>query len=279
MSGPDALHGEMPGFPFPGRPGGEHDEPLLDMILDRRPLPPGAPPEAHDLARLLAVLAGPAEPGELAGEAAARVAFSRLSPASVSPAARRPARSRRSARYGSRRPTRHGSPRPARRRARPARGRVGLATALVVAVAGLGAVAAYVGVLPGPIQLIAHVAVGAPAPHPDVLPSPAARGARPDTRHGPRLAGPPVPRPTGSASPAPSPAKAATPGPGHKPPTYGRRPAGGGCTYGPLPGQPTAVPEPGHPTPPPSKVAKCPGPVLPTGPEPVIPTAGAIPDP
>ena len=30
----------MPGFPFPGRPGGEHDEPLLDMIIARRALPP-----------------------------------------------------------------------------------------------------------------------------------------------------------------------------------------------------------------------------------------------
>ena len=34
------MHDEMPGF-FPGRPGGEHDEPLLDMILERRPIPPG----------------------------------------------------------------------------------------------------------------------------------------------------------------------------------------------------------------------------------------------
>ena len=42
MSGPDAMHHEMPGI-FPGRPGGEHDEPLLDMLLERRPIPPGAP--------------------------------------------------------------------------------------------------------------------------------------------------------------------------------------------------------------------------------------------
>ena len=33
----------MPGFPFPGRPGGEHDEPLLDMIIARCALPPDAP--------------------------------------------------------------------------------------------------------------------------------------------------------------------------------------------------------------------------------------------
>src|SRR5712692_7704724 len=114
MSGPDAMHGEMPGF-FPGRPGGEHDEPLLDMIFDRHPLPPGAPTEMHDLERRLAALAGPAEPGELAGEAAALAAFARLaSPVGISPAARH------------------------RLSRRPARGRLALAAALVAAAAGLG---------------------------------------------------------------------------------------------------------------------------------------------
>ena len=49
----------MPGFPFPGRPGGEHDEPLLDMIIARRVLPPDAPQPMHDLASMLAALAGP----------------------------------------------------------------------------------------------------------------------------------------------------------------------------------------------------------------------------
>src|SRR5713101_3051408 len=116
MSGPDAMHGEMPGF-FPGRPGGEHDEPLLDMIFDRRPLPPGAPPQMHDLERRAAALA----------------AFTRLaSPVGISPAAWRPARHRLSR--------------------RPARGRLALAAALVAAAAGLGgATAAYNDVLPGPI--------------------------------------------------------------------------------------------------------------------------------
>jgi hypothetical protein len=146
MSGPDAMYGEMPGF-FPGRPGGECDEPLLDMIFDRCPIPPGAPPEMRDLARMLAAGAGPAEPGELAGEAAVLAAFSRLaSPASISPAALRPAR-----RWLS---------------GRPARARLPLATALVAAAAGLGSIsAAFVGVLPGPIQQMAHVTVGAPPPH------------------------------------------------------------------------------------------------------------------
>src|ERR1700733_12888385 len=114
MSGPDAMQGEMPGFSFPGRLGGEHDEPLLDMIIARRALPPDAPQEMHDLARMLAALADPGEPGELvpselapgwgapgelAGEAAARAAFVRLaSPAGISPAARRPVRRHRRSR-------------------------------------------------------------------------------------------------------------------------------------------------------------------------------------
>ncbi len=144
MSGPDAMHSEMSGFSH-GRPGGER-EPLLDMIFDRRPLPPGAPPEMHDLARMLAIAAGPAEPGELTGEATALAAFARLaSPVGVSSAASRPTR---------RRLTR-----------RPARARLPLVAALVTAAAGLGSMtAAYVGVLPTPIQHLAHVAMGAPAP-------------------------------------------------------------------------------------------------------------------
>jgi hypothetical protein len=140
----------MPGFPFPGRPGGEHDEPLLDMIIARRALPPDAPQTMHDLERMLAALAGPAEPGELAGEAAVRAAFSRAaSPAGVSSAARRPVRHRR-----------------ARRSRGRNRFRVRLATVMVVAAAGLGSViAAYIDVLPSPIQQLAHAGIAAPAPH------------------------------------------------------------------------------------------------------------------
>jgi hypothetical protein len=158
------MQGEMPGFPFPGRPGGEHDEPLLDMIIARRALPPDAPREMHDLARMLAALAGPAEPGELATEAAVRAAFRRAAaPVGVSSAARRPTRHRRS-----------------RRSRAPSRSRARLATALVVAAAGLGSVlAAYADVLPSPVQQLAHVTVAAPAPHhAGSLPSAAAAGAR-----------------------------------------------------------------------------------------------------
>ena len=148
MSGPDAMHSEMPGS-FPGRPGGEPDEPLLDMIIGRRLLPPGAPPEIHDLARMLAAAAGPAEPGELDGQAAALTAFRQHAfRPGISPAALRPAR-----RWLS---------------GRPARGRLPIAAVLVAAAAGLGstAVAAYAGVLPGPIQHLAHAMAGAPdSPH------------------------------------------------------------------------------------------------------------------
>jgi hypothetical protein len=174
VNDPDALLGEMPGFPFPGRPGGEHDEPLLDMIIARRALPPDAPAVMHDLARMLAALAGPAEPGELTGEAAVRAAFSRAaSPAGVSSAARRPVRHRR-----------------ARRSRERSRSRVGLATVMVVAAAGLGSVlAAYIDVLPSPIQQLAHETVAAPAPH--------GSGSRQSTtlgtgRHTPHKAQPPA---------------------------------------------------------------------------------------
>ena len=191
MSGPDAMHGEMPGF-SPGRPGGERDEPLLDMIFDRRPIPPGAPPEMHDLARMLAAVAGPAEPGDLAGEATALAAFARLvPPASVSPAASRPARHWLSG--------------------RPARARLPLAAALVTAAAGLGSItAAYVGVLPGPIQQLAHVTVGAPPPpHDKSHRPPAVIKARPSVT--PDL-GPVTPRPTHSAAPTPVPRQLKQPG-------------------------------------------------------------------
>src|SRR5580704_15277419 len=191
----------MPGFPFPGRPGGEHDEPLLDMIIARRVLPPDAPQPMHDLARMLAALAGPAEPGELTGEAAVRAAFSRAaSPVGISAAARRPGWRRR-----------------ARRSRGPARSRARLATALVVAVAGLGSVfAAYTDVLPSPIQQLAHVTVAAPAP-PSSGPDRPGRAKRPSATH---AAGQGGSQPAPGPQPSPSPARASgqmTPTPNFKP--------------------------------------------------------------
>jgi hypothetical protein len=238
----------MPGFPFPGRPGGEHDEPLLDMIIARRVLPPDAPQPMHDLARMLAALAGPAEPGELAGEAAVRAAFSRAaSPAGISPAARR---------------RRH-----ARRFRGPARSRIRLATALVVAVAGLASVfAAYTDVLPGPIQQLAHVAVAAPAPPGSGPPRPLTDQARPATRGAVQSSGQPARGPHHSTSPGP--AGQVTPTPNFKPGpdrSRGHRPTGPSCTPGPghSPGPQPKVS--GRPSPPswyPGE--RCTG--LPTGP-------------
>jgi len=179
LSGPDAMHGEMPGF-FPGRPGGEHDEPLLDMILERRPIPPGASPEFHGLALMLAAVAGPAEPGDLAGQDAAHAAFTRL--------ASRPG-------------TSHAALRSARRSLseRPARGRLPLAAALAVAAAGLGSTAAaFVGVLPSPIQHFANETIGAPPPIHGASPRPLTVASSPMPRH-------PRPSDTGSRQPVASP--------------------------------------------------------------------------
>ena len=239
MSPPDALHGEMPGFPFPGRPGGEHDEPLLDMIFDGRVIPPDAPSEMHDLERMLSALAWPAEPGELAGEAAARAAFSRFaSPAGISPWAPRPAWHRLP-----RRPVTH---RLSRRPARPrSRRRMGLAAALGAAAALLfSTAAAYAGVLPEPIQQVAHVTFGAPAPHQAGVPAPTPGGSQPAAGHGPNAAGqnaaPQPPRPT-AAGRAHGQAEAAKHG--HEPPRTGQQPAAS-CTPGPFvaPGPPGIAP-------------------------------------
>jgi hypothetical protein len=246
----------MPGFPFPGRPGGEHDEPLLDMIIARRVLPPDAPQPMHDLARMLAALAGPAEPGELAREAAVRAAFSRAaspvgSSVGISGAARRPGRRRQP-----------------RRSRGPARSRVRLATALVVAVAGLGGVfAAYTGVLPSPVQQLAHLTVAAPAPpssrpHPSVTASAASAThlsvqprsqPSPGTHHSTGAA-----RVTGQLTPPPN----YKPGPTRSP---GPRATGPSCGPG-LARSPSPQPKAsGYPSPPSwSQGEHCTG--IPTGP-------------
>ena len=121
------------------------------MIFDRCPLPPGRRRRCMTWRACSPTVAGPAEPGELAGEATALAAFARLaSPVGISPAASRPARRRLPG--------------------RPRRARLPMAAALVAAAAGLGSIAAaYVGVLPTPMQHLAHVGMGAPAPdHGDV---------------------------------------------------------------------------------------------------------------
>jgi len=166
---PDASSGEMPGFYHPSRPSRELGEPLLDALLEGRSLPPDAPVELCVVAEMLADLAGPAEPGELAGEAAARLGLARTAhPAGISPAAHRSARRRRS--WVS------------------VPGAVRLGGALIAAAVGLGgAAAAYAGALPGPIQDFAHHLIGAPPAHRAAPPSPrpGPGTSRPGARHGP----------------------------------------------------------------------------------------------
>src|SRR6266487_2722539 len=84
----------MDGFLFPGRCGGGLDELVLDVLLDGQPLPPDVPEQAYLVAEMLACLAGPAVPGELAG-AAARAAYARAAAwVGPRPAMRWPARRR-----------------------------------------------------------------------------------------------------------------------------------------------------------------------------------------
>ncbi len=251
----------MPGFPFPGRPGGEHDEPLLDMIIARRALPPDAPQPMHDLARMLAALAGPAEPGELAGEAAVRAAFSRAaSPAGISSAARR------------------------RRPRRPARSRARLATALVVAVAGLGSVlAAYTDVLPSPIQQLAHVTVAAPAPPSSGPHGPAPISTRPSTHATLQPSSQPAPGPHHPAGLAQVPGQGKSPKPGYNPAparSPGHRPSGPACSPGPWRSPSPPPKASAHPSPPSwSQWEHCAG--IPSGPagqptlDPYVPLAAA----
>ncbi len=218
MSAADASHGEMPGFPFPGRPGPVADD-LLGMILDGRSLPPDAPEDLYALAATLGDLAGPAGPGELAGEAAVRSALARrASPAGVSAA--RPAR---------RKPPRRAPPRSA-----------GAAAGLVVAAIGLGGTAAaYAGALPGPIQNLAHRVIHAPPAHrAGHLQPPADKGQPghrktvvPTAAPSPQPARPRLsPKPQKPAKPDASPKPAKPPKPGASPrpgsrPDPARRPS------------------------------------------------------
>ena len=209
MTGPDASSGEMPRVPMPGRAGRDQDDLLLDMILDRRPLPPDAPPGMHVLAdKLVGLAAAPGE-GELPGEAAALAAFVRSgSPTSTL--------------------TLVGEP-PARRRGHRlavGRARLSAAIAAVVVVLSGTAAAAYAGVLPASVQNFAHHVIDAPSAH-----------------SGPERAGNP-----GGAGPSPSAqgsAHRAKPGKqkGHK----GRGHRAGHGPHAKKP-KPTHPPKPPHPT-------------------------------
>ena len=147
MTGSDAPWNEMPKVPIPGQVGRDQDELLLDMILDSRPLPPGAAPGMRALAENLVGLAASPGAGELPGEAAALAAFLRSgSPASTL--------------------TLVGGPPERSRRRRLTAGRARLSAAIaVLTVAVSGTAAAYAGVLPASVQDFAHRIIDAPAPH------------------------------------------------------------------------------------------------------------------
>lgn len=147
MTGSDASSNEMPKVPIPGYVGRDQDELLLDMILDSRPLPPGAAPGMRALAENLVGLAAPPGAGELPGEAAALAAFLR-SGSSASTL------------------TLAGGPPGRLRRRRLTAGRARLSAAIaVLTVAVSGTAAAYAGVLPASVQDFAHRIIDAPAPH------------------------------------------------------------------------------------------------------------------
>jgi hypothetical protein len=151
MSQSDAPWHEMPGFIFPGWPGRDPAEPLLDTILAGQPLAHDAPREYQIVAEQLADLASPAGPGRLPGETAAVAAFSRA----VSPGGPSPRRGAANQRRILAVP---------RGRGLLAIGRARLVAALVVAGLVMGTTAAaYAGALPASMQAIAHHIIDAPA--------------------------------------------------------------------------------------------------------------------
>jgi hypothetical protein len=148
MTGSDASSSEMPRVPIPGQVGRDQDELLLDMILDGRPLPPGAAPRMRALAENLVGLAAPPGAGELPGEAAAMAAYLRSgsSASTLTLAGGLPERQR-------------------RRRLSVGRARLAAAIAAVTVALSGTAAAAYAGALPASVQDFAHRIIDAPAAH------------------------------------------------------------------------------------------------------------------
>jgi hypothetical protein len=216
MSGPDASSGEMPRVPIPGRAGRDQDDLLLDMILDRRPLPPDAPTGMHALADKLVGLAAAPDGGELPGEAAAMAAFVRSgSPASTLTLVGEPPEGRRG------------------RRLAVGRARLTAAAAAIVVILSGTAAAAYAGVLPASVQNFAHRVIDAP-------------GARHAVQHGDSVRH--QSSHPGSAPPSPLASHPAKPGKhkGHK--GSGHRGNHGQPAKEPKPSHPPKPPHPAHPT-------------------------------
>ncbi len=118
------------------------DAACAEGLLVGRGVAPGAPAGQQALARMLEIAASPATDRELAGEAAVMAAFARVT-----------------SHPGSHRAG-------ARPRTVPASRRLArLTLALAACVTALGGTTAAAGALPAPIQEVAHVTFGAPAPH------------------------------------------------------------------------------------------------------------------
>jgi hypothetical protein len=141
MSMSNGSPSEMPNLPrFSTRQ--LPDAACAEGLLAGRGVAPGAPAGQQALARMLEIAASPATDRELAGEAAAMAAFARVT-----------------SHPGSHRAG-------ARPRTVPASRRLArLTLALAACVTVLGGTAAATGALPAPIQEVAHVTFGAPAPH------------------------------------------------------------------------------------------------------------------
>ena len=134
----------MPNFPWPSRRvASVTGDPSLAALLAWAQFPQNAAPEMRRVGEILAALtAGPAD-DELTGETAALAAYRNR------PGVPRPVRGAR------------------RRRRRPLFPALSAKAAAAVAAAILGfaalATAAYTGVLPAPVQRLAHVIIGAPS--------------------------------------------------------------------------------------------------------------------
>lgn len=143
MSGDDVPNDDMPNFPRQAhRDALPPSDAALAALLGGVGPPEEPAPGLRPVADVLAALRADPTSDELAGEAGALAEFRRSAGAGV------PSR-------GSRRP---------RVRTSPFGGRA--AAAALAAALGLGglATAAYAGVLPAPVQRLAHEAIGAPAP-------------------------------------------------------------------------------------------------------------------
>jgi len=142
MTGTRRWDGGTPGFPPPGWDPSLISDTTLDALLSGTELPEDPAGGGRHAADIVAALKGRPAPDELAGEAMAMAEFRHR----VSGSER--------ARRSHRRRGRAGWLLSAR----------GAAAAAAVAIASGGVVAAYAGVLPAPVQRVAHAWIGAPAP-------------------------------------------------------------------------------------------------------------------